>query len=279
MENSQPEIVRLIPLGANKHPEIVAEGVQECKVNYFVGNDPAKWKTHIPTYQSIVYKDVYRGIDMKFYGNNRQMEYDIIVKPGASPSRVQLAYEGVADVRVNDNGEMEIITNSSLKRGSGRVSEYTEKAGETEAPTIIQKRPYVYQVIDGKKVEREGRFVIRDRRPSSVKGTNATDTSNGWGQRCIYGFQVASYDKRYPLVIDPTIVYSTYLGGSSADLGYAIAVDSAGNAYVTGYTYSTDFPTENAFDTSFNGGGKDVFATKIVASGTSLSYSTYLGGK
>ncbi len=93
------------------------------------------------------------------------------------------------------------------------MSEYTEKAGETESPTIIQKKPYVYQIIDGKKVEREGRFVIRDRRPSSVKGTRYTGTNNGHGQLCIYGFQVASYDKRYPLVIDPTIAYSTYLGG------------------------------------------------------------------
>ncbi len=113
--NPQPEVVRLVPLGANRHPEIVAEGAQECKVNYFIGNDPGKWKTNIPTYQSVVYKDIYKGIDMKFYGNNRQMEYDIIVKPGASPSRVQLAYDGVADVQVNDNGELEIITNSPLK--------------------------------------------------------------------------------------------------------------------------------------------------------------------
>ncbi len=293
-ENPQPEVVRLIPLGANKHPEIVAEGAQECKVNYFRGNDSSKWKTNIPTYQSIVYKDVYKDIDMKFYGNNRQMEYDIIVKPGASPSRVQLAYEGVKDVQVNDNGELEITINSPLKRGDnsycpplagmkGVDGENTSDEGplgfSLESSKIIQKKPYVYQVIDGKKVEREGRFVIRDRRPSPVKGTRYTGKNNGHGQRCIYGFQVASYDKRYPLVIDPTIVYSTYLGGSGLDRTYndSIAVDQNGNAYITGWTYSSDFPLQSAYDTSL-GGDSDAFVSKIDASGTNLSYSTFLGG-
>ncbi len=291
-ENPQPEVVRLIPLGANKHPEIVAEDLQECKVNYFHGNDPEKWKTNIPTYQSVVYKDVYKDINMKFYGNNRQMEYDIIVNPGASPSRVQLAYEGVADVQINDNGELEILLNSPLKRGDNsycpppagvkgvdgeNTSDEDPLGFSLESSKIIQKKPYVYQIIDGKKVEREGRFVIRDRRPSSVKGTRYTGTNNGHGQRCIYGFQVAAYDKRYPLVIDPPIAYSTYLGGSSYDHGSGIAVDSAGNAYVTGNTSSSDFPLSNAIYGSKKGNA-DVFVTKIAASGTSLSYSTYLGG-
>lgn len=138
---STSQLVRLIPLGANTNPEIVAEGQQEGKINYFIGNDPSKWKTNIPTYKSVVYKDIYKDIDMKFYGNNRQMEYDIIVKPGASPSRVQLSYDGIEDVRVNEHGDLEIIlNNSSLKRGAGGVSEVTEThpmVGQASSPDIM----------------------------------------------------------------------------------------------------------------------------------------------
>ncbi|GJQ23790.1 MAG: hypothetical protein HBSAPP01_15800 [Candidatus Brocadia sapporoensis] len=122
-DTARPQLITLVPLGAKKNPEIVAEGQQECKVNYLIGNDPAKWKTSIPTYQSVVYRELYKGIDMKFYGNNRQMEYDIIVKPGASPSRVQLSYEGVEDVRIHENGDMEIVLGSSLKEGAAEGSQ------------------------------------------------------------------------------------------------------------------------------------------------------------
>ena len=293
-----PQLITLVPLGAKKNPEIVAEGQQECKVNYLIGNDPAKWKTHIPTYQSVVYRELYKGIDMKFYGNNRQMEYDIIVKPGASPSRVQLSYVGVEDVRIHDNGDMEIVLGSPLKEGAQRKSGSKRQppespfvkgeAGESRERserTILQKKPYVYQIIDGKKVEIEGKFRVL----SAGHGdkNRKSGANGGWSQTknqassFLYGFTVASYDKRYPLVIDPTLVYSTYLGGSSEDRGNGIAVDSAGNTYVTGKTSSSDFPTVNAMYGSNNGGGYygyDAFVTKIDASGTSLLYSTYLGG-
>ena len=101
--------MKLILLGANKCPEIVAEGLQECKVNYFIGNDRGKWQTNIPTYSAVVYKNIYDGIDLKFYGSNRQLEYDIIVKPGADPSKVRFTYEGIEDLQVNNNGDLEII--------------------------------------------------------------------------------------------------------------------------------------------------------------------------
>ena len=91
--------IKLSALGANKDPEIIPEGLQEGRVNYFVGNDSTKWKTDIPTYQAVVYKELYPGIDMKFYGDNRQLEYDLIVNPGVDPSQVQLAYEGVEGLR------------------------------------------------------------------------------------------------------------------------------------------------------------------------------------
>ena len=237
--NYESSLVKLIPLHANPSPQIIAEAPQEGKVNYFTGNDPRKWKTNIPTYGAVVYKDLYKGIDMKFYGNNRQLEYDIIVSPGADPSQVKLSYEGIKGLKATENGDLEI----SLKEGS-----------------IIQRSPHIYQEIGGRKVEVAGRFKIE----------NSTTFS--------YGFEVASYNKDYPLIIDPVVVYSTYLGGGGSDYGNGIAVDGSGNAYVTGYTDSTDFPTMNPIQGALAGGYGNAFVTKINAAGNALVYSTYLGG-
>ncbi|TLD43181.1 MAG: Cell surface protein [Candidatus Jettenia ecosi] len=249
---TQPETIKLIPLGANKDPLIIPEGLQEAKVNYFIDKNPEDWKTNISTYQAILYKDIYQDIDMRFYGNNRQLEYDIIVKPGANPSWVQLSYQGIEDLKVTEEGDLEI----GLKDGK-----------------LIQKRPYVYQEIEGKRVERKGEFKV-SRLESKVQNLKHKTRNS---KHFIYAFQVASYDKRYPLVIDPILEYSTYLGGSGLDSGRGIAVDTAGNVYVTGGTYSFDFPTANALDKKGNKEG-DVFITKMNAAGTSLIYSTYLGG-
>ena len=245
LSNLQSEIVKLIPLNANKNPDIIAEGKQEGKVNYFIGNDPKKWKTNVPTYNAVVYREIYKNIDMKFYGNNKQMEYDIIVKPGADPNVVKLSYEGIEGLKVTDDGDLLI----SLKQGD-----------------IVQKKPYIYQEINGKRIEVDGRFeILSQSQDPSLQPPVA------------YGFQVASYNKNHPLIIDPVLVYSTYLGGSGCEDGYDIAVDTSGNAYVTGITYSTDFPVVNPIQGSF-AGYYDAFVSKLNSSGTALVYSTYLGG-
>lgn len=252
---TQLETIKLIPLGANKYHEIIPEGLQEAKINYFVGKDPKDWKTNIPTYQAVLYKNIYQDIDMRFYGNNRQLEYDIIVKPGANPSRVQLSYQGIEGLKVTKGGDLEI----ALRGGK-----------------LIQKRPYVYQEIKGKRVEVEGAFKI-----SSLEfGVQNTRYETRNTKHFIYGFQVASYDKRYPLTIDPAFVYSTYLGGNSSDGAYKIAVDSLGNAYITGETRSDNFPTISALHKNKIGDARfsDIFITKLNASGNGIVYSTYLGG-
>ena len=137
---------------------------------------------------------------------------------------------------------------------------------------IVQKKPYVYQEINGKRVEVAGKFKIHNSKSETQNSTLVSRHTKHFA----YGFQVASYNKNYPLVIDPTLVYSTYLGGSGTDYGKSIAVDSNGNAYITGYTSSSNFPIASAIYGTYK--AEDAFVTKINTSGNSLVYSTYLGG-
>ncbi len=234
------EVIKLMALNSNKNPKIIAEDMQAGKVNYLIGNDKSKWKTNIPTYKALRYKNIYPGVDIRFYGNNQQLEYDVIVAPKADLSKIKFGYEGITALKTTHEGNLEIV----LSQGS-----------------ILQKSPYIYQVINGKKQQIEGRFVV---------GTKQ-------GSDFFYSFEVAAYNRQYPLIIDPVLSYSTYLGGASADWGSGIAVDATGAAYIVGSTYSTDFPTVNPIQAA-NTGYYDAFITKIDPSGSAIAYSTYFGG-
>ncbi len=229
-----------LPLGAER---------TEAKVNYFIGNDPAQWQTNVPTYGEVVYRDLYPGIDLRYEGQTGALKYTFEAQPGADVSQIRLAYGGAAGLRLDEEGNLLIL------------------AGGSE---LKDTKPYAYQEIGGRRVEVDVTFVLHGVRT--------------------YGFAVqGDYDPRYPLTIDPTLVYSTYLGGSGDDYGNGIAVDGTGHAYVTGDTDSNNFPTTaGVFDATYGGGVcsparpcKDAFVAKIdtTQSGTaSLIYSTYLGG-
>ncbi len=245
----ETETIRLFPVGAKANLKPFAEEPQPGRVNYFIGNDPKAWRTNIPTHRSVIYKEVYPGIDMKFYGNNRELEYDIIVKPGANTQTIRLGYEGIEALKVNRAGALEVV----LKKGG----------------SLFHKMPIIYQEINGKRIEVKGQFKLYK---DFILAGNATQT---------YGFDIASYNKNYPLIIDPIFVYSSYLGGNQDDIGYGIAADSAGNAYVSGYTSSSNFATSTGALQKNISGKKDLFITKIdttAATSSSLIYSTYLGG-
>ena len=236
----KPTRVSLTPLGMRKAVALVALEPQEGKVNYFRGNDPQKWHTDIPTCKAVLYREAYAGIDLKFYGNGRQLEYDVIVKPGADPSQVKFRYQGIKDLEISREGNLIVRL--------------------TEGDELIQRKPIVYQEIDGRRVLREGKFQLARHLPG------------------VFGFAVGGYDRNVPLVIDPVLVYSSYLGGTGSDDGKGIAVDHEGNVYIAGYTSSTDFPTVNPYDPFKTGFSEDVFVSKVNAAGTALVYSTYLGG-
>jgi hypothetical protein len=222
-------------LGANKNPAVVGENLQLGKVNYFFGNDPSQWHTNLPTYAQVRYKNVYPGIDLIYYGNHQQLEYDFAVAPGADPRKIQFQIGGASHIQVDAEGNLILNTNN----------------GE-----LHFKTPIVYQESNGQRVPVEGGYILKD-------STHV-------------GFQVATYDSSKSLVIDPVLVYSTYLGGSGTDQPSGIAVDSTGSVYVAGYTDSANFPlsTLGSLPTNTN----HVFVAKLDASGSNLVYADYIGG-
>jgi len=231
--------LRMRLVGAAPEPAVSGLEEQPGTANYFIGKDSAKWLTKVPTYARVHYRDVYPGIDLLYYGNQRQLEYDFVVAPGADPKKIVLGFKGADKLEIDAKGEL------VLHAAGG---------------DIRQHKPFIYQNIEGIRREIAGGYVR--------KGANRVS------------FQVAAYDRSQPLVIDPVLSYSTFLGGSGFNWGGGIAVDADGNAYVVGLTNSSNFPTTaGAFQTIFGGGtGFDAFVTKLNPTGSALVYSTYLGG-
>ena len=238
--------LRIKLVGANDAPKVM--GLEELpgKTNYFIGTDCERWRTGIANYAKVKYEAVYPGVDVVYYGNQRQLEYDFVVAPGADPKRIRLAFKGADKLEIDEAGDL------------------TLRVGEEE---IRQHKPVIYQEVDGVRHEIAGRYVLLKTPHSSLQPPASSSV----------GFEIAKYDASKPLVIDPILVYSTYGGGTGFDSGNAIAVDSSGNAYVTGQTSSLDFPLEGQVQGA-NGGGNDIFVSKLNPAVTALIFSTYLRG-
>jgi hypothetical protein len=238
--------IRLV--GSN--PFASAQGVDKfpARANYFIGNDPSKWRINVPTYTRIRFREVYPGIDLDYYGNERGLEHDFKVAPRGNPEDIRMRFVGVKDTRVDADGNLDVKTNTG---------------------TLTLRRPVIYQEGAGRRKQIvAGKFVIAE--PNTA------------------GFRIAEYDTSKPLIIDPVLVYSTYLGGNNNDVVEGIAVDSAGYTYLAGATASANFPLQNPYQSTLPvtecGTAPDTFVcgmgfvSKLDPTGTKLIFSTYFGG-
>jgi hypothetical protein len=377
-----PFFLDLKLLRANSAAKVTGANELAGKSNYFIGNDPKKWRTNVPTYGRVRYESIYPGVDLEYYGNqDGQLEYDFVVASGADPGAITLAIEaeGRASSRQKPVGSgqssevgcppplhpssaeegSKTTFPSLLRRGPGGgcscgaeslTTDHGVRAADSTRSKILNlkskiasslhiapngdlivalpggelrfHKPVVYQTesrVESQESKVEpGQRATDHRQPASAnlkskienpelkpratdhrRLTSANPKSKIQNLKLIDGryvlrpegevsFETAPYDRTLPLIIDPVLSYSTYLGGSDMDYANGIAVDSSGNAYVTGYTASTNFPLANPEQSSPGGGTCsdgvdtiacfDAFVTKLNPAGTALVYSTYLGG-
>jgi len=246
------DALRLRWVGANAAPRIEGLGREAGSSNYLVGNNPAKWVKNVPLFSRVEYHGIYPGVNLFYYGNHRELEFDVDVSPGANPRAVRLQIVGekhrAAKVHVNSAGELVV---------------------QTRAGDVQFRKPVAYQ-------------------PGGNSGKRFVAVRYVMEKGGRVGFGVSGYDASKPLVIDPVLTYSTYLGGTDYNYATGIAVDASGDTYITGYTSSVDFPVVGGVQGIFGGGSCDTavntapcfdaFVAKLNAQGTGLVYSTYLGG-
>jgi hypothetical protein len=263
--------LRFALVDGNPNPTIRGTDELPGKSNFLIGNDPKKWHTNVPTYAKVRYEDVYPGIDLVYYGNARELEYDFVVEPGADPNLIRFVLDpgsaknaarahDASAVRIDPDGSLVVPVATGELRFHKPVVYQPARAHECEKTSAASSAGCAQQRgRDGV----DGRFVIlADNR---------------------VGFELGAYDTTRPLIIDPVLEYSTFYGGAETDVIGGIAVNASGNAYVAGTTDSfEDFPTSDNLSPD-NGGTTDVhqtdaFAAEINAEGTGYVWSTYLGG-
>lgn len=238
----RPLALSLRFVGSTGSPAVEGAG-SAGEVNYFLGNDPSAWRTRIPQYQEVIYRQLWRGIDLRLREQAGVLKYEFHLQPGASPSDIRLAYDGASRLAIDRSGALRI---------------------DTPEGTLQDSAPTAYQTVDGARIPVETRYAL-----------------HGTGRHARVAFAIGdTYDSGRELVIDPGIQFTTFLGGASHEIGAGIVVDASGNAYITGTTQSPDFPTTaGAFDrTGAAQNFAEAFITKLNATGTALIYSTFIGG-
>ena len=295
----KPTVLRTHLIGGNPHAEVVGRDALPTKTNYYLGSNPARWHSGVPTYGGVEYRDVYPGVNQIYYGREGQLEYDLVVSPHADPTRIQLAFTGVRKMEQTKQGDLLLHT----------------ATGE-----LRHHRPVAYQIVDGRRQEVEAKYIRKGKAAVGIQlarydrdrtividpvitwsefldlaGSEGTAIAvDGDGRAYITGRVLSAFfptasplqansgggEDAFVMKLNAggsVPIYSTYLGGNGDDAGLAIAVDQQGNAVVGGRTTSSNFPTKNALQAS-NGGGQDGFVAKLDADGATLLYSTYLGG-
>lgn len=224
-------------VGAERGAEVAGEGEREGRSNYLSGSDPAAWVTSVPHFEKVRIRGIRKGVDLLCYADGAQFEYDLVLHAGSRAEDLLLRFTGAEKMSLTEKGDLRI---------------------QTAAGDLLQHKPRVWQQAGTRREPITAGYRLRDDGTVSIS--------------------VGTYDRARDLVIDPVISYATYLGGQLDDSASAIAVDSSGSAYVTGSTYSLDFPTTvGAYQRSATR-GPHAFVAKFNPAGTALVYSTYLLG-
>lgn len=235
---TQTSVIHMGLSGKSEHATAEGSGLLPGKSNYLIGKDSAKWNRNVPQYARVRYPQVYPGIDLVYYGNQSQLEYDFAVAPGADPRKIKLHFDGSERLHL-DRGDLVLET----REGGARLH-----------------APHVYQHINSAEKTIDGRFMLLAKNE--------------------VGFEVGDYDHGQPLVIDPVLSYSSYFGGTGTESTPSITTDAGFNIYLTGSTTSTDLPIAGTpFQGALHSGATaNVFVSKLDPTGTTLVWSTYLGG-
>src|SRR2546427_6820984 len=314
-ERGQPlqgTVLRMKLLGANPMSRVTGVEALRGKSNYFVGNDPKKWRANVPTYAKVEYRDVYPGVNLVYYGNQRQLDHDFVVSPGADPKAITLAFEGVDGVAIDalgdlvlradggevrlrkpvvyqeQNGQRAVIPTRYVLKAERRVA-FEVAAYDTTQPLIIDPVLAYSTYLDGSAddqglaiaVDAQGNaYVTGDTGSADFLQGDPFPTTLGAFRTTPAGIFVTKLNAN-----GSALLYSSYLGAAGSDFGIGIAVDAAGNAYVTGFTDSGNafrlyapFPTTPHAFQQIPRGSADAFSTKLNATGSALIYSTFLGG-
>jgi hypothetical protein len=241
------QVVSLGWAGANRHPRIVGEEVLPALSHYFLGDDRRRWHTGVHNFGRVRYEGIYPGIDLIYHGTRGQLEYDLVLAPHADPGHLRLVLRGGNPVSIGEDGGLVV---------------------HTAGGDLVQPPPEVYQDAEGGGRDRvDGRYVLLSHAANHKRGNRPEAPIE-------VGFALGRYDPTRPLILDPVLSYSTFLGGGFNDIGQAIAVDPAGSAYLTGSTTSMTFPGASGGGDGFG----NVFVTKLNAAGTAIVYSAILGG-
>ena len=246
---AREDVLQMRLVGANSAPQISGVDETSAKSNYYIGNDPSKWRLNVSNFAKVHYAAVYPGVDLVYYGNQRQLEYDFVVAPGADPRVITLGF-------AQANG-----ANKALPL---HISADGDLVAHLSGGDVSFHKPIVYQTGQD-----------QTKQPVDCRYTLKAD-----GQA---GFELGAYDHSKQLVIDPIISFATYLGGSNEDLATGIGVDKYTDVVIAGSTRSADFPLFTPLE-SYHGGTcaglpcRDVFVSKFNPTGTKLQYSTYIGG-
>ena len=277
---SERWIVKLEFVGADQHVKPVGEAETGAVVSYFKGK-PAEWRTGLPTYSKITYTNLWPGIDLVYYGTVNRLKYEFIVHPGADPSKIRLAYRGVDSVSVDGEGRLRVTTPMGGFADDVPVA-YQQRDGGRLDIKLAYKMDRSSNQVNEVAMAGPARlgFEIETEFLGAAKDGPIAELTKFFGaggdletKTYSYGFEVGGYDPSLPLVLDPAIlVYCGYIGGSSYDYANGIAVDGAGNAYVTGYTSSAEstFPVTLGPDLT-QSGDWDAFVAKVNAAGTALA--------